>query len=286
MMKAELYPASRALRCAVAAGFALLAASVALAQSMEDEPFNPESGLIGRDVDWVPTPPVLLEKMLDMVGLKPSDYVIDLGSGDGRNVIAAAKRGAHGHGIEFNPKLVALSRRNAEKEGVADRARFFEGDMFEADLSRADVLPLFLMDENLAQLLPRLLTLKPGTRIVNNGFEIPGWDYDEIGTVKGACGVWCVAYLYIVPAPVEGAWRVADGPVLTLRQEFQWLTGTLSAHGEHDAVIGRVSGEIVRFTIGLARYEARVEGDRMAGQIREGTAARSFSAVRRKLAPR
>jgi len=258
----------------------LLAAGAMPTAASDPEPFDPVAGLIGRDVDWVPTPPALLEKMLDMAGLKPSDYVIDLGSGDGRNVIAAAKRGAHGHGIEFNPKLVALSRRNAERQGVAGRVRFYQGDMVEADLSQADVMPLFLMDENLAQLLPRLRTLKAGTRIVNNGFEIPGWDYDEIGTVEGGCGVWCTAYLYIAPAQVEGVWHTADGAVLTLRQDFQWITGTLAADGEAEPVLGRVTGKDIRLLVGLARVEGSIEGGVMTGAVREGGVSRAFTAQR------
>ncbi len=157
----------------------------------------------------MPTPQVTLDKMLDMARLTPQDVVVDLGSGDGRTVIAAAKRGARARGIEFNPSLVEQSKRNAAEAGVADAVTFTEGNMFEADISDATVLPLFLLPENLDQLVPKFLALRPGTRIVNNGFEFSGWDYDEIGHLAGpACGHWCVAYLYIVPARVVG--RLAD----------------------------------------------------------------------------
>src|SRR5262249_31901239 len=175
------------------------AGGTALAQTAQ-KPFEPVVGQSGKDVVWVPTPFVLVEKMLDMAGVTPQDYVVDLGSGDGRNVIAAAKRGARALGVEFNPKMVQLSKRNAAKEGVADKATFVEGDMYEADISEATVLALFLLTENLNKLAPKFMDLRPGTRIVANGFGIDGWNADETGRADGDCGSWCTAYLYIVPA--------------------------------------------------------------------------------------
>src|SRR5688572_17761580 len=155
-----------------------LAATGAVAQTAE-KPFEPVVGQEGKDVIWVPTPYALVEKMLDMAKVTPRDFVVDLGSGDGRNVIAAAKRGARALGVEYNPKMVELSRRIAATEGVADKATFVEGDMFEADISQATVLALFLLTDNLNKLAPRFLTLRPGTRIVSNGFEITGWTADD-----------------------------------------------------------------------------------------------------------
>ncbi len=184
---------------ACAAGAALLSPA-SLAQ--------PYIGQDGKDVMWVPTPPTLVEKMLDMARVTARDYVIDLGSGDGRNVIAAAKRGARGKGIEYDSGLVELSRQNARAEGVADRARFVEGDMFEADISKATVLALFLLPDNLTRLKPKFERLRPGTRIVTNGYTIDGWEPAEVGTAQGDCGQWCTAYLYLVP---EGA-RNATSP--------------------------------------------------------------------------
>src|SRR5436190_13267167 len=128
----------------------------------------PVLGQPGKDVVWVPTPDDLVEQMLDVAKVTPKDYVMDLGSGDGRNVIAAARRGAWGMGIEFNPKLVELSKKNAAKAGVYDQAQFVEGDMFEADVSEANVLLLFLLPSNLLQLRPKLFDMKPGSRIVSN----------------------------------------------------------------------------------------------------------------------
>jgi SAM-dependent methyltransferase len=170
----------------------LLAAVPAQAQP------GPYVGQPGKDVVWVPTPPVLVEKMLDMAKVTPQDYVIDLGSGDGRNIIAAAKRGARALGVEYDRELLALARKNALEAGVAERARFVEGDMFEADISSATVLALFLLPDNLQRLKPKFAGLRPGTRIVTNGFPIDGWEAKEVDKVEGDCGSWCTAYLYVV----------------------------------------------------------------------------------------
>jgi SAM-dependent methyltransferase len=160
---------------------------------------DPYVGQPGKDVIWVPTPLTLVEKMLDMAAVTAKDYVMDLGSGDGRNIIAAAKRGARALGVEYDPKLVELSRRRAAAEGVAHRASFVQGDMFEADISQATVLALFLLPGNLEQLKPKFERLRPGTRIVTNGYQIAGWEPAEVGVAGGDCAPWCTAYLYVVP---------------------------------------------------------------------------------------
>jgi SAM-dependent methyltransferase len=160
---------------------------------------EPYVGQPGKDVIWVPTPPVLVEKMLDMAKVTPQDFVMDLGSGDGRNIIAAARRGARGLGVEYDSTLVAASKRNAEAAGVGERAQFVEGDMFEADISKATVLALFLLPDNLQRLRSKFESLRPGTRIVLNGFPIDWWEAKETAVIDGDCGNWCTAYLYIVP---------------------------------------------------------------------------------------
>jgi SAM-dependent methyltransferase len=162
------------------------------------EPDEPYVGQAGKDVIWVPTPATLVDKMLDMAEVGPEDYVIDLGSGDGRNIIAAAKRGARALGVEWDAKLVELSRRRAAAEGVAERAKFVQGDMFEADISQASVLALFLLPVNLERLKPSFERLRPGTRIVTNGYQISGWEPKEVGVAGGDCAPWCTAYLYVV----------------------------------------------------------------------------------------
>ena len=236
-----------------------------------EKPYEPIVGQEGRDVVWVPTPPELVEKMLDMARVTPQDFVMDLGSGDGRNVIAAAKRGARGLGVEFNPDMVQLSRRIAATEGVADKAEFVEGDMYEADISRATVLALFLLPENLNRLAPKFLELPPGTRIVANHFGVDGWDADETGRAEGDCGSWCTALLYIVPAKVAGTWRLPQGE-LKLEQKFQMVSGTLVARGVSTPIAnGRLRGDQITFTVGGASYTGRVQGDLMQGNAR-GTA--------------
>jgi len=235
-----------------------------LAQEAE-KPYEPMVGQEGKDVVWVPTPQVLTERMLDMAKVTPLDYVMDLGSGDGRNVIAAAKRGARGRGVEYNPDMVALSRRIAAKEGVDGRAEFVQGDMFEADISAATVLALFLLPDNLTRLTPKFLNLSPGSRIVANGFGIGGWDPDETSRVEGDCEQWCTAYLYIVPAKVAGAWKLPSG-TLRLDQRFQMLTGTLETGGKTLPLTnGRLRGDQVQFTAGGVTYEGRVNGEAMEG---------------------
>jgi SAM-dependent methyltransferase len=181
--------------CSVVAIVMGLAPAVAAAQ----EPFVPQSGQAGKDVVWVPTPPELVEKMLDMAAVTARDFVMDLGSGDGRNIIAAARRGARGLGVEYDSSLVQVARRNAAAAGVGELARFVEGDMYEADISKATVLALFLLPDNLDQLRPKFERLRAGTRIVTNGYQIPGWEAKETGVAGGECAPWCTAYLYVVP---------------------------------------------------------------------------------------
>jgi SAM-dependent methyltransferase len=188
----------------VAVAIAMMAASSVTAQQAQKPPvYVPEVGQQGKDVVWVPTPPELVEKMLDLAKITPRDYVVDLGSGDGRNVIAAAKRGARALGVEYNPDMVALSQRLAAEAGVADKAKFVQGDMFEADFSEATVLAMFLLPDNLNRLKPKMEKLKPGTRIVLNTFGVPGWRPDVTERIEGTCSSWCTAMLYTLPAKPE-----------------------------------------------------------------------------------
>jgi len=268
----------RVVQLMLASCFVSIAASAVLAQEIRD-PYQPTEGQAGKDVVWVPTPPVLVEKMLDMARVTPQDYVMDLGSGDGRNVIAAAKRGARALGVEYNQDMVELSRRIAAREGVADKATFVQGDMFEADISQATVLALFLLTENLNPLVPKFLDLKPGSRIVVNGFEIDHWKADEIGRADGDCESWCTAYLYIVPARVAGTWLLPRGR-LALEQRFQELTGTLSSGGASAPIKnGRLRGNRISYTVGGVDYIGDVEGDTMSGDLK-GSASGDWRAVR------
>ena len=253
----------------------VLATATALAQ---EKAYEPTPGQAGKDVVWVPTPQELVEKMLDMAQVTPQDVVIDLGSGDGRNVIAAAKRGARAIGFEFNPDMVALSRRRAKEAGVSDKATFVEGDMFEADISKATVLALFLLPSNLDKLAPKFLELRPGTRIVNNTFNVTGWEADATETVENNCQSWCTAMLNIVPAKVAGTWRLGTND-LTLTQNFQMVTGTL---GSTAISGGRLRGEAISFKIGDTEYKGKVTGDRMEGTATASGKTQSWSATKSK----
>ena len=260
------------MRSAVAAWLVFAGMHGAAAQ------YEPYVGQPGKDVIWVPTPRALVEKMLDMARVTPRDYLIDLGSGDGRNVIAAAKRGAQARGIEYEPEMVKLSKRNAAAEGVAGKATFVQGDMYQADISKATVLALFLLPANLQKLTPKLLALKPGSRIVSNGYEIPGWQADEKGELQDGCGNWCTAYLYLVPASVAGRWQLANG-VLDLEQKLDKLSGSFASGGNTVPIgNGRIKGLDISFTINGETYAGRVDGERMSGS--KADAAQPWSAVR------
>ena len=225
------------------------------------EPYVPQSGQEGKDVVWVPTPQVLVEKMLDMAHVTPRDVVMDLGSGDGRTVIAAARRGATAIGVEFNPKMVELSRKNARDAGVSRKATFIEGDLFEADLSKATVITMFLLPHINVKLRPEILDLKPGTRIVSNSFTMEDWEADETEQVSEGCTSWCTALLWIVPAKVEGAWSTSQGD-LELKQNFQMVSGTMGGKPIND---GRLRGDQFTFTAGGTNHTVTVNGNTMQG---------------------
>jgi SAM-dependent methyltransferase len=248
-------------------------AAASFAAEATDRAFEPTVGQEGKDVVWVPTPYSLVEKMMDVAKVTPQDFVMDLGSGDGRNVIAAAKRGARAVGVEYNPDMVELSRRNAAKEGVSDKATFVQGDMYEADISQASVMALFLLPENMRRLTPKFLALKPGSRIVANAFGIDGWEPDKTERIEGDCGSWCTALLFIVPAKVAGTWKMPQGE-LALEQKFQVISGTLSSGGKKVPITnGRLNGDQITFTIGDVSYAGQVKGQTMQGRTKGATSA-------------
>ena len=249
-------------------GFALLFCSTlafAQAQKAPATDYQPSVGQEGKDVVWVPTPQVLVDKMLDMAKVTPADFLMDLGSGDGRTVITAAKRGVRALGIEYNPDMVELSRRNAEKEGVASRAKFEKADLFETDFSKATVITMFLLPDINIRLRPKILDLKPGTRIVSNSFTMGDWKPDETASAETTanCESWCTAYLWIVPAQVAGRHKLPNGEV-TLKQEFQTLSGTLTVEGRTVPIEGKVRGDQVSFKAGGKDYTGRFAGGKLA----------------------
>jgi len=225
--------------------------------------FQPQVGQDGKDVIWVPTPQALVDKMLDMAKVTPKDYVIDLGSGDGRTVITAAKRGAKALGIEYNPDMVELSKKNAAKEGVSDKASFVKADLFESDFSQAQVITMFLLSSINMKLRPKILDLKPGTRIVSNTFDMADWKPDESATLPG-CNSWCTAHLWIVPAKVDGTWTSPQGE-LTFKQTFQNISGTLKSADAVTPINGKLNGDQISFTAGNVTYTGRVNGSSMDG---------------------
>jgi precorrin-6B methylase 2 len=250
------------------------------AQTAADkELYKPVVGMPGRDAVWVPTSHAMIEKMLDVAKVTPKDFVMDLGSGDGRAIIAAAKRGVRGRGVEFNPDLVEFSKREAAAAGVADKAEFVQGDMYEADISKATVLALFLLPSNLEKLKAKFLDLPPGSRIVANTFWVEGWDPDETHRLEEGCDSWCTAHLFIIPAKVGGTWRMGDG-TLTLEQTYQEVSGTLQAGGKSQPVTGKLRGEEISFSIGDAEYSGKVAGGRMQGTVKGSSGPSSWSATK------
>jgi hypothetical protein len=235
-------------------------ALMSAAAAQQERTFQPEVGQPGKDVVWVPTPPELVEKMMDLAEVTPTDFVIDLGSGDGRNVIGAAKRGARALGVEYNPDMVELSKRNAVAAGVADKATFVQGDMYQADISKASVMALFLLPSNMLQLRSKFLDLAPGSRIVSNTFTIQDWTPDGQTSIGGECSSWCNAILWIVPAKVAGDWQVPNGQ-LSLTQNYQMLTGTLTLGGAATPLTGKLRGTSVTLTGDGREYTGRVVGD-------------------------
>jgi Methyltransferase domain len=249
----------------------LTAAGVFAQAQPAKEPYEPRVGQEGKDVVWVPSPQTVVDKMLDMAKVTPKDYVIDLGSGDGRTVITAAKRGAKAQGIEYNPDMVELSKRNAAKEGVGDKATFAKADLFESDLSQATVITLFLLPDINIKLRPKILDLKPGTRIVSNTFTMGEWTADETATVNGDCQSYCTALLWIVPAKVAGTWQLPQGQ-LVLKQTFQMISGTIRSGNVSTPITnGKLRGDQISFTAGGAQYTGRVNGNVIEGNVKGGT---------------
>jgi precorrin-6B methylase 2 len=263
---------------------ALCLAALFTAAFAQDKPagqYEPEVGQHGKDVVWVPTSQSLVDKMLDLARVTPRDYLIDLGSGDGRTVITAAKRGIRALGIEYNPDMVALSQHNATKEGVGEKAQFTKADLFETDFSKATVITMFLLPDINLKLRPKILDLKPGTRIVSNSFTMGEWDHDRSAKAseKEGCQSYCTAYLWIVPAKVAGTWNLPNGD-LTLKQEFQKISGTLRTGGLETPIKGQLSGDQISFKAGDAQYTGRVNGGSIKGSVKAGSGITEWNATR------
>jgi precorrin-6B methylase 2 len=243
----------------------LIVTSIYAQEQRSSTGFVPQVGQRGKDVVWVPTPQELVDKMLEMAKVTSSDYLIDLGSGDGRTVITAAKLGAKARGIEYNPDMVQLSRENAEKAGVSDRAEFVQEDLYKADLSKATVITMFLLPEINLKLRPILLDLKPGTRIVSNTFTMGDWDEDFKVTTDENWNSWNTAYMWIIPAKVDGNWKLGEGE-LQLTQEYQRFSGTFKVGGKFMNVNdGKLLGDEITFVLNNKEYTGKVDGNSMKG---------------------
>jgi SAM-dependent methyltransferase len=242
--------------------------------------YQPKEYQDGKDVVWVPTATTLVERMLDIANVTANDYVVDLGSGDGRTVIAAAKRGAKALGVEYNPKMVDLSKQNAQKAGVTDRAAFVKADLFKTDFSQATVLTLFLLPEINLKLRPKILAMKPGTRVVSNSFDMGDWKADKLIDPVEKCEDYCNAFFWVVPAKVAGTWQTPEGR-LVLKQSFQFFTGALTSGKVVTPLTGgRLNADEVTFTARNAIYKGRVTGNVMDGSITTPEGIRPWQAKR------
>jgi Methyltransferase domain len=256
--------------------FAIAFSNAALGQTAApaQQDYTPSVGQEGKDVIWVPTPQSLVERMLQMAKTTAKDYVVDLGSGDGRTVITAAKKfGATALGIEYNQDMVELSKRNAQKEGVTDKAQFMRADIFQTDFSKATVLTLYLLPSLNLKLRPTILDMKPGTRVVSHAFTMDDWAPDQVESSEGR-----TAYMWIVPAKVSGTWRVdvpgAQAYEASFIQQFQNVGGSAKVSNKPVQFSnGKLRGDTITFSIGeegAARrdFTGRVNGDRIEGTVK------------------
>lgn len=258
----------------------LLVPGILFSQSTSKDNYEPELGQSGKDVIWYPTPKALVDTMIEMANLTSADFLVDLGSGDGRIVIAAAKKGIRAEGVEFNPDMVEYSKKNAEREGVADKTEFVKADFYEYDFSKATVITMFLLPDINRKLRPKLLELKPGTRIITNSFSMDDWPYDEKRTIEDESITWNIAYLWIVPARVEGTWKSDDGE-LTLTQNFQTVSGTLKKGLRYfDISQGKLEGDLFSFTCNGVNYKSRVDKNNMKGTAEQNGNVKKWGAVK------
>ncbi|VFR45284.1 hypothetical protein BER2_4309 [plant metagenome] len=272
----------------------LHASAQATQASAQEETFAPQLGRHGKDVMWLPTPDALAERLMRMAGLGPQDIFVDLGAGDGRVSIAAARDfQAQALGVEFDPQMVAVSQRNAREAGVADRARFIEGDIFKADFSQANIVFMYLLPQLNLRLRPTLMAMAPGTRLITHQFHMGRWEPDETTLIAHRPG-----YLWIVPANAGGQWALSyplgagrGQATLDLSQTFQKLKGTV-AMGELQTTLRqpRLTGDRIAFAFTdpqghLREFTGVVTADRLRGTVTGPEDSASFTAKRVGAAP-
>jgi SAM-dependent methyltransferase len=251
-----------------------------------DPNYQPARGQSGKDVIWIPTPPELVEKMLTMAKVTPQDRVFDLGAGDGIIAIAAAQKfKANAVGIEYNPDMAAFARRKVAEAGVQDKVRIITGDIFKEDFSSANVITMYLLPELNLRLRPTILQMKPGTRVVAHAFDMGDWQADETATAAGA-----TAYLWILPAPVQGGWSVTFDAGKTARldldQTFQNVGGTINLDGRTLPLLGaRLRGEDLSFQVrgegqSVTSFSGKVNGNRLSGTLSTDRSSQSLDGRR------
>ena len=271
---------SRFIRSSTAIALAgVLAAAVVSVDAKDrrdcDRDYKPQVGQAGKDVVWVPTPDEIVQRMLRMAKVTPQDTVYDLGAGDGKIAIAAGKMGATAVGIEYNPDLAKLAQCYVQSENLTGKARIIQGDVFKEDFSKATVVTMYLLPELNLKLRPIILDMKPGTRVTSHQFTMGDWEADETAEVD-----YRTAYLWIVPAKVQGTWTLREqGPgnaqyTVNLTQKFQKITGDVATGSAKQPLVGAtVRGEEIRFAFnddkGVTRtLTGTVRGNELTGTLK------------------
>jgi hypothetical protein len=254
---------------------------------LQPETYVPQRGQMGKDVMWLPTSDDLVLKMLDAAKVGPQDELVDLGAGDGKIPIAAARQfGARAWGIEYNKDLAALAQRNAQRAGVAERVRIVHGDIFKEDFSKATVVTMYLLEELNAQLRPTILAMKPGTRVLSNTFSMGDWEPDLVIRVTNGTG-----YFWTVPANVAGLWTLSGldekgSATLTLDQNFQRIGGTLTLQGKTQNLLGaRMEGSALHFSFINADGLLKAVKVLVNGQVFSGEVTGPYGMVEMQPAP-
>lgn len=270
---------SRFIRSSTAIALAgLLAAAVVSVDAKDrrecDRDYKPQVGQAGKDVVWVPTPDEIVQRMLRMAKVTPQDTVYDLGAGDGKIAIAAGKMGATAVGIEYNPDMAKLAQCYVQAEELTGKTRIIQGDVFKEDFSKASVVTMYLLPELNLRLRPTLLNMKPGTRVTSHQFTMGDWEADETAEVD-----YRTAYLWIVPAKVEGAWTLREqgspnAYTVNLSQKYQKITGDVTTGSAKQPLVGAtVRGEEIRFAFnddkGVTRtLTGTVRGNELTGTLK------------------
>lgn len=269
----------------------LFVATTAMAQTKPehgDEVYQPSVGQAGKDVIWVPTPDALVTKMLQAVKTTKDDLVFDLGSGDGKIPIAAAKEfGATAVGIEYNPDMAELARRNVKRAGVDGKVRIITGDIFKEDFSKATVVTMYLLPDLNLKLRPIILKMKPGTRVTSHQFHMGDWEADERLNIE-----FRDAYVWYVPADVAGEWAIKEESggfegVVTLAQRYQRVGGTITTGGKTQPLLSpTLTGDKLAFSFvdsenNLRTVKTTVSGATMSGDLSWFGRSTNISARRR-----